>query len=79
MRNKVATPHSTLLRAKKIAEQVGIKFCYVGNVHDSKNQSTYCNKCKTLLIERDWHQTKILDLKNNICNTCGNKIPGVFS
>jgi pyruvate formate lyase activating enzyme len=79
MRNKVATPHSTLLRAKKIAEQVGIKFCYVGNVHDLKNQSTYCSKCKTLLIERDWHQTKILYLKNNICNTCGDKIPGVFS
>lgn len=78
MKNKLATSHSTLLRAKKIAEQVGIKFCYVGNVHDFINQSTYCPTCKNLLIERDWHQIKIHNLRNNKCNHCGNKIPGIF-
>jgi len=79
MRDKIATPHSTLLRAKNIAEQAGIKFCYVGNVHDSKNQSTYCSKCKSLLIERDWHQIKFHNIKNNSCTKCGHKVPGIFS
>jgi len=79
MLNKNPTPHSTLIRAKNIADAIGIKYCYVGNVHDSKNQSTYCSKCKTLLIKRDWHQTKIVDLKKNICHNCGDQIPGVFS
>ena len=79
MLNKIPTPHSTLIRAKNIAESIGIKYCYVGNVHDSTNQSTYCSKCKSLLIKRDWHQTKIIDLKNNICQNCGSSIPGVFS
>lgn len=79
MRDKNITPHSTLLRAKNIAEKVGIKYCYVGNVNDSKNQSTYCINCGSLLIERNWHQTKIHNLKNNVCNHCGNKISGVFS
>ena len=78
MLNKIPTPHSTLIRAKNIAETMGIKYCYVGNVHDSKNQSTYCGKCKSLLIKRDWHQTKIIDLRKNICHNCGDKIPGVF-
>lgn len=79
MRNKIATPHLTLLRAKNIAEQVGIKYCYVGNVHDSKNQSTYCSKCNSLLIERDWHQIKFHNIKNNSCTSCGHKVPGIFS
>jgi len=79
MLDKIPTLHSTLTRAKNIAEVIGIKYCYVGNVHDSKNQSTYCSKCKSLLIKRDWHQTKIIDLKKNICPNCGNSIPGVFS
>ncbi|MFZ1519849.1 MAG: AmmeMemoRadiSam system radical SAM enzyme [Ignavibacteriaceae bacterium] len=79
MMNKIATPHSTLIKAKNIAEQIGIKYCYIGNVHDSKNQSTYCTKCKSLLIERDWHQVKILNLKNSKCNNCGTKVSGVFS
>ena len=78
MLDKIPTPHSTLIRTKNIAEAIGIKYCYVGNVHDSKNQSTYCSKCKSLLIERDWHQTKIIDLKKNICQNCDSSIPGVF-
>jgi pyruvate formate lyase activating enzyme len=79
MRNKIPTPHTTLIRAKNIATTFGIKYCYVGNVHDFENQSTYCNKCKSLLIQRDWHQTKIINLNKNICKVCGNKISGVFS
>jgi len=78
MLDKIPTPHSTLIRARNVAEAIGIKYCYVGNVHDSKNQSTYCSKCKSLLIKRDWHQTKIIDLRKNICHNCGDKIPGVF-
>jgi pyruvate formate lyase activating enzyme len=79
MLNKIPTPHSTLIQAKNIAEAIGINYCYVGNVHDSKNQSTYCGKCKSLMIKRDWHYTTIIDLKKNICCNCGNKIPGIFS
>lgn len=79
MRNKIATPHSTLLKAKKIAEQIGIKYCYVGNVQDKKSQSTYCINCGRLLIERDWHQIKFHNIKYNSCSHCGNKVAGIFS
>lgn len=78
MLDKIPTPHLTLIRAKNIAEAIGIKYCYVGNVPDSRNQSTYCRKCKGILIKRDWHQTKIIDLKKNVCQNCGDSIPGVF-
>jgi pyruvate formate lyase activating enzyme len=79
MMNKSATPHSTLMQAKDKATSLGIKYCYTGNVHDTKNQSTYCDRCGSLLIERNWHQIKIVNLKKDKCCKCGNILPGVFS
>ena len=79
MNDKIPTPHSTLLRAKNIANKLGIKYCYVGNVNDTKNQSTYCVNCGTVLIERNWHQTKFIDFDKGSCKKCRNVLPGIFS
>ncbi len=79
MRNKNSTPHTALITAKNIAESVGIKYCYVGNVHDVKNQSTYCPSCGSLLIERNWHTIKKVNLNKNKCGKCGNIIAGIFN
>lgn len=79
MIDKIPTPHSTLLRAKNIAYKLGIKYCYIGNVNDVKNQSTYCSNCGTVLIERNWHQTKIINLDQGNCKKCRNVLPGIFS
>ena len=40
-----ATPLETLLAAYDIARSQGIKYVYVGNVHDPKHDSTYCPSC----------------------------------
>ncbi len=79
MNDKTPTPHSTLLRAKNIANKFGIKYCYVGNVNDTKNQSTYCANCGTVLIERNWHQTKFINFDKGSCKKCKNVITGIFS
>jgi len=79
MNDKIPTPHSTLLRAKNIANKLGIKYCYVGNVNDTKNQSTYCVNCGTVLIERNWHQTKFINFDEGSCKKCRNVLPGIFS
>lgn len=78
MMNKKSTPHTTLINAKSIALSAGIKYVYLGNVHDSKNQSTYCNNCNSLLIERNWHQINPVNLRGSKCKICGNKLSGVF-
>lgn len=78
MLDKISTPHSTLIRAKNIAESTGIKYCYVGNVNDKKNQSTYCSNCGSLLIERNWHSTKKINLDENKCGKCKQVLPGIF-
>ena len=79
MMDKERTPEKTLTNARKIAIDLGIKYCYVGNVHNKEGQTTYCTNCGEKLIKRDWHSVitnKIIDGK---CNKCGYGIEGVFN
>jgi pyruvate formate lyase activating enzyme len=73
------TPPSTLTRARKQAKAAGIHHVYTGNVHDVEGQSTYCAKCKALLIERDWYTLGKwgLDAEGK-CKSCGEPLPGRF-
>jgi pyruvate formate lyase activating enzyme len=79
MRDKERTPERTLTRARKIAMDMGIKYCFVGNVHNSEGQTTYCPNCKEKLIKRDWHSVISNKLLNGSCKSCGEKIAGVFN
>lgn len=78
MRDKEKTPKSTLIKAREIALKNGIKYCYTGNVFHKEGQSTYCTRCNSLLIERDWHEVVNNKLINGNCYKCGKKIAGVF-
>ena len=80
MRNKPSTPLSSLLLARQIALKNGIRYAYVGNVHDKAEQSTYCHHCKRLLIGRDWYELSDwnLDTSGN-CRFCGERCAGVFN
>jgi len=79
MMDKPHTPAETLTTARNIALETGIKFVYVGNVHDLEGQTTYCPNCNTKLIKRDWHSVlsnKIVDSK---CYKCKAVVPGIFN
>ncbi len=58
MRDKPSTPKETLVRARKIAIDNGVRYAYVGNVHDKNHESIYCHQCGQLLIGRDWYVLK---------------------
>jgi pyruvate formate lyase activating enzyme len=79
MRDKERTPERTLTRARKIAMDMGIKYCYVGNVHNTEGQTTYCPNCKEKLIKRDWHSVISNNLINGKCKKCEKVIDGVFN
>lgn len=79
LRNRPSTPPETLVMAHEIAREAGIKFPYVGNVHDGDRQSTFCPQCKTLLLQRDWYEIGQYRLNGNRCSQCGTVIPGVFA
>ncbi len=73
------TPHQTLLRSRDIARQAGLRYVYVGNVHDRQAGSTYCSGCGARLIERDWYQLGEWNLDaTGHCTNCGTRCPGVF-
>ncbi len=78
MVDKERTPSSTLTTARNIALKEGIKYCYVGNVHNREGQTTYCPNCNSVLIERDWHSVIKNKIINGKCFKCNQKIAGVF-
>ncbi len=78
MRDKERTPEKTLTMARKIGMDMGIKYCYVGNVHNTEGQTTYCPNCKENVIKRDWHSVISNNLKDGKCKKCREKIEGVF-
>lgn len=78
MTNKPRTPAETLIRARKIALEEGINFCYLGNIQSIESQTTYCPNCKNAIIIRDWHSVLDIKIKNGKCKYCKSKIDGVW-
>lgn len=79
MLDKPPTPAATLTRARRIALGNGVRYAYVGNVHDTGGSSTYCTGCGQRLIERDWYalgEWRLTD--DGRCTRCGTALPGRF-
>ena len=77
LKNIPPTPPETVLKARKIAMDNGVKFAYVGNMM-SEAESTYCPSCGKVLIERVRYHTRVSGMKGNKCKYCSETIPGVF-
>jgi pyruvate formate lyase activating enzyme len=80
MRDVPPTPHSTLSRARSIAREAGLRYVYVGNVHDVDGGSTFCPSCGAEVIRRDWYEilSYRLDAQGR-CAACGTAIAGRFA
>jgi pyruvate formate lyase activating enzyme len=79
MRDRDATPSSTLSRARRIALDNGMRYVYTGNVHDPAGQTTTCANCGSPLIERDWYKLGGWNLDDvGRCDRCGTPCAGVF-
>ncbi|MEE2706621.1 MAG: AmmeMemoRadiSam system radical SAM enzyme [Planctomycetota bacterium] len=79
MLDRPNTPHETLLMAHEIAQRQGLKYAFVGNVHDQQRDSSFCHHCGQLIIQRDWYQLGAYYMQGNRCGHCGGEIPGVFA
>lgn len=79
MRDKPRTPLETLLKARAIAIETGLRYVYIGNAHDKQASSTYCHHCGKLLIGRDWYELSDWHLDDNrCCKFCGAQCAGLF-
>jgi len=79
MENVPQTPIETLMKARKIGIDAGLKYVYVGNIYNSEYENTICPNCGKVVIERKWYEGIINNkLKNGKCKECGEKIAGFF-
>ena len=79
MQDIPATPASTLIRAREIALRTGLDYVYTGNVHHREGDTTFCPRCKTSVIERDWYQIDNYRLTSaGHCPQCNAEIAGRF-
>ncbi|MBD3334561.1 MAG: AmmeMemoRadiSam system radical SAM enzyme [Candidatus Eisenbacteria bacterium] len=72
------TPRETLLRARSLAQEAGLKYPYVGNVLDDDGSTTYCPGCRRSVITRNWHSVTTNRLQDNRCPHCRTEIAGRF-
>jgi pyruvate formate lyase activating enzyme len=79
MRDIPRTPAATLTRARRIANENGVRYAYTGNVHDEDGGSTYCHACGEKLIGRNWYVLGAWNLTpDGRCAHCGVSCAGVF-
>lgn len=76
--NLPPTPLDTLTEARKTAMDAGLRFVYIGNIRHEA-ESTFCPKCKKLLIERIGYFVKQNNVSDGKCRFCRVNIPGVWT
>jgi len=78
LRDRGATPASTLRAARIIAREEGLRFVYLGNIRDEDGSATHCSHCGEVVIRREGFHIRNLRIKEGACACCGERIPGVF-
>lgn len=73
------TPVQTVIHAREIAMQNGLKYVYTGNIIDEVGENTYCPSCSEPLIVRDTYAITKFHLQDGKCPTCHIPIAGHFS
>jgi pyruvate formate lyase activating enzyme len=79
MLDRPPTSHRDLVRAWEIGREAGLRYVYVGNIHDEDRESTHCPDCGQLLIRRRWYHVAVFWREPGICHGCGAQIPGVWT
>ena len=72
------TPLDVLLKARDIAQEVGMKYVYLGNVAEVDGENTYCPSCKRLIIDRRGYDLVDMHIIRGKCEYCGYSIAGIF-
>jgi pyruvate formate lyase activating enzyme len=78
LKNLPPTPLETLNRAKAIADAEGLHYVYLGNIPGHPAESTYCPKCRRVVIARVGFTVLEAHLRKGKCEYCQQPIPGVW-
>ena len=79
LRQVPRTPLPTLVRARQLAHDEGLRFVYTGNVEHRAGGVTACPECAATLVERDRYTIRTYRLTaDGRCPHCGSPVPGRF-
>jgi pyruvate formate lyase activating enzyme len=76
--DRPATPVKTLMRAREIGLEAGLKYVYTGNVPGNSGENTFCPGCGEVVIERLGFRVGAVRIKNGRCTLCDKRIDGVW-
>lgn len=76
--NLPPTPVETLVKAREVAMQEGLRFVYVGNVPGDPGNHTYCPECGHAVLVREGFAIREYHLNGDRCEYCSTRIPGVW-
>jgi pyruvate formate lyase activating enzyme len=71
------TELASLMQAREIGLEEGLKYVYVGNIGETDLENTHCPGCNLLLIERSILGVAANTVRDGACPRCGWLIPGV--
>lgn len=71
------TSSKALERARDTGLEEGLRYVYVGNVHDTEGENTYCHNCHKIVIGRSGYTITDYNMKGGTCRFCGSTIDGV--
>lgn len=78
MLDRRRTPEETLVWARRMGFEAGLKYVYEGNVRSEGGENTYCPRCKELLVERIRFNVITNALRKGHCPKCDTLIEGVW-
>ena len=68
------TPVDTMIAAKRIAEDEGLNYVYLGNILTDDGSDTYCPVCGTEVIRRTGYLVDVCGLSGNRCVSCKTRL-----
>jgi len=68
------TPPESLLRTMYMAEDMGLRNVYVGNIISEEGSDTYCPECGAVVIRRTGYRTDVVALEGLRCKGCGHRL-----
>jgi pyruvate formate lyase activating enzyme len=74
MLNLPPTPVPTIVRAREIGLEAGLRYVYSGNIPGNAGENTYCYNCGKILISRYGYQLGETHIDNSRCEYCGAEI-----
>lgn len=71
MNNLPPTPVRSVIKARQMGLEVGLRYVYTGNIQGDDGENTYCYNCGKVLIERIGYNIGLVHVKDSKCSFCG--------